>query len=100
MSACIDFGRGCVDQWAIEVKDPQGHHSDRRPRWVELVRARHASLNHSSREIEARSERWDRRQLAKRNKLMPGLIPKDLAHTAKTLEQRQSSDGGKLRMIL
>ena len=24
MSACIDFGRGCVDQWAIDVKDPKG----------------------------------------------------------------------------
>lgn len=24
MSACIDFARGCVDQWTIDVEDPQG----------------------------------------------------------------------------
>jgi hypothetical protein len=24
MSACIDLGGGCVDQWAIAVEDPQG----------------------------------------------------------------------------
>lgn len=24
VSACIDFGRSCVDQRAIDVKDPQG----------------------------------------------------------------------------
>jgi hypothetical protein len=24
MSACIDFGRGCVDQWTIDVENPQG----------------------------------------------------------------------------
>ena len=46
-----------------------------------------------------RCGRRDRLHLAKRNELMPALIPKNLAQTAKALEQRQPSDGRKLRVL-
>lgn len=39
MSPCIDFGRGCVDQRAIDVKGPQG---------IILIEG-HAGLNSSQR---------------------------------------------------
>lgn len=39
MSTCVDFGRGCVDQWAIDVKDPQGT----------ILIEGHAGLNSSQR---------------------------------------------------
>ena len=50
----------------------------------------HLSLAQSQR-LQAAHGLAGRRHLAKRNKPMPVLIPKDLAHTAKALELRQQT---------